>query len=130
MKSLGFLATLPEDLSSVSKSSFDGIVKTFMTIFTTKYMHTSLWSHATKELVLVGSYVSKSMDSERMLSFVSFVIDKMVLLISFDEGSIPLHVKLETICDISITHLNYLLRAFQGLEEVVSANFSDANVCS
>uniref|UniRef100_A0A7N0RGM5 MMS19 nucleotide excision repair protein n=1 Tax=Kalanchoe fedtschenkoi TaxID=63787 RepID=A0A7N0RGM5_KALFE len=128
VKGLGILATLPEDFSSVPKSFFEDILQAFMTIFTTKYDNASLWSQATKELVLVGSYVSKHRDSERMLSFMSTVIDKMISLIFLDDGSIPLLVKLDTVCDIGTTYLKYMLRIFQGLEEVVSANFSNAKV--
>ncbi|CAM8944187.1 unnamed protein product [Rhodiola kirilowii] len=97
VKGLGILSTLPKDLSST-----------------------------TKELVFVGSYVSKLPNTERMLSFMSIVIDKMILLVSLDNGSIPLQIKLDTVCEIGTTHLKYMLRIFQGLENVLSTNLSDA----
>ncbi|KAL9681946.1 hypothetical protein QQ045_013738 [Rhodiola kirilowii] len=126
VKGLGILLTLPKDLSPVSNSFFEDILETLMTIFGTKYNHTLLWSQTTKELVFVGSYVSKLPNTERMLSFKSIVIDKMILLISLDNGSIPLQIKLDTVCEIGTRHLKYMLRIFQGLENVLSTNLSDA----
>lgn len=58
------------------------------------------------------------------------VIEKIVLLASFHDLSMPLPLKLEAISEIGASGSNYLVKIVQGLEEAICANLSEVYVRS
>ncbi|KAK9281630.1 hypothetical protein L1049_004533 [Liquidambar formosana] len=69
------------------------------------------------------------MSPEKALSYMSIVVEKIVSLMSFNDFSMSLPLKLEAICDVGGTGQKFMLRVVQGLEEAISANLCDVHAC-
>lgn len=130
MKGLLILGTFPGGFFTISKSIFEDILLTLTSIITLDFEKTLLWKLALKALVYIGVSVDRCHESEKKLSYMGIVIDKIVSLASFHDFSMPLPLKLEAISEIGASGANYLLKIVQGLEEAIFDNLSEISVCS
>lgn len=129
VKGLQILATFPGDVSPVPISEFENILITFMSIITVDFKKTLLWRLALKALMNIGSFIDKNNESEKILSYMRIVVEKIVSLVSLDDVTMPFPLKLEAISGIGTSGLNYMLHIIQGFEEALFANLSEIYVC-
>lgn len=129
MKGLQILATFPRDVSPVPISKFENILITFMSIITVNFKKTLLWRLALKALMNIGSFIDRNNESEKILSYMRIVVEKIVSLVSLDDVTMPFPLKLEAISGIGTSGLNYMLHIIQGFEEALFANLSEIYVC-
>ncbi|KAL4625999.1 hypothetical protein ACB092_05G064500 [Castanea dentata] len=128
VKGLQILATFPGDVSPVPISEFENILITFMSIITVDFKKTLLWRLALKALMNIGSFIDKNNESEKILSYMRIVVEKIVSLVSLDDVTMPFPLKLEAISGIGRSGLNYMLHIIQGFEEALFANLSEIYV--
>ncbi|KAM4100099.1 hypothetical protein ACB094_05G042800 [Castanea mollissima] len=128
VKGLQILATFPGDVSPVPISEFENILITFMSIITVDFKKTLLWRLALKALMNIGSFIDKNNESEKILSYMRIVVEKIVSLVSLDDVTMPFPLKLEAISGIGTSGLNYMLHIIQGFEEALFANLSEIYV--
>ncbi|XP_031255744.1 MMS19 nucleotide excision repair protein homolog isoform X2 [Pistacia vera] len=128
VKGLLILGTFPGGSLIISKSTFENILLTLTSIITADFEKTLLWKLALKALVYIGLSIDRCHASEKELSYMGIVIEKIVLLASFNDLSMPLPLKLEAISEIGASGSNYLLKIVQGLEEAICANLSEVYV--
>uniref|UniRef100_A0A2N9GRY4 MMS19 nucleotide excision repair protein n=1 Tax=Fagus sylvatica TaxID=28930 RepID=A0A2N9GRY4_FAGSY len=128
VKGLQILATFPGDVSPISISEFENILITFMSIITENFKKTLLWRLALRALVNIGSFIDRYHESEKILSYMGVVVEKIILLVSLDDFTMPFPLKLEAISGIGTSGLNYMLNIVQGLEEAIFANLSEIYV--
>ena len=114
MKGLQILATFPGDVSPVPISEFKNILITFMSIITVNFKKTLLWRLALKALMNIGSFIDRNNESEKILSYMRIVVEKIVSLVSLDDVTMPFPLKLEAISGIGTSGLNYMLHIIQG----------------
>ncbi|XP_044487273.1 MMS19 nucleotide excision repair protein homolog isoform X1 [Mangifera indica] len=128
VKGLLILGTFPGGFFTISKSIFEDILLTLTSIITLDFEKTLLWKLALKALVYIGVSVDRCHESEKKLSYMGIVIDKIVSLASFHDFSMPLPLKLEAISEIGASGANYLLKIVQGLEEAIFDNLSEISI--
>ncbi|XP_050286018.1 MMS19 nucleotide excision repair protein homolog isoform X2 [Quercus robur] len=128
VKGLQILATFPGDVSPVPISEFENILITFMSIITVNFKKTLLWRLALKALMNIGSFIDRNNESEKILSYMRIVVEKIVSLVSLDDVTMPFPLKLEAISGIGTSGLNYMLHIIQGFEEALFANLSEIYV--
>ncbi|KAL2516268.1 ARM repeat superfamily protein [Forsythia ovata] len=124
VKGLQNLATFPGSLLAVSKSTYDSILLKLMSVITSDINKTFAWTSAMNSLVEIGSFLDNCPDSERSSSFGSIVVEKIFSLISSDDLTMPLSLKLQAAFEIGATGKNFMLRVVQGLDEAISPNLS------
>lgn len=128
MKGLLILGTFSGGSLIISNSIFENILLTFTSIIISEFENTLLWKLALKALVHIGSFIDRFNKSEKALSYMDVVIEKIVSLASSHDFSMPFPLKLEAISEIGATGRNYLLKIVQGLEEAVCANLYEVLV--
>lgn len=77
------------DKKIFSKSTFENILREFISVIILKFNNTSLWSSILDSLTEIGSFIEKSQDSEKMPSFDAIIVDKMVDLLAYDDSKMP-----------------------------------------
>ncbi|KAL9460603.1 hypothetical protein AB3S75_003746 [Citrus x aurantiifolia] len=128
VKGLLILGTFRGGSLIISNSIFENILLTFTSIIISEFENTLLWKLALKALVHIGSFIDRFNESEKALSYMDVVIEKIVSLASSHDFSMPFPLKLEAISEIGATGRNYLLKIVQGLEEAVCANLYEVLV--
>ncbi|XWS18947.1 hypothetical protein CRYUN_Cryun32bG0088600 [Craigia yunnanensis] len=128
VKGLLILATFPGGYLLISKTVFEKILMTFVSIVNVDYSNTLLWKLALKALVQIGSFIERNLESEKELSYMGIVVERIVSLASSGDFSIPLPLRLEALSDIGTSGQSYMLKVVQGLEEAVFANLSEVYV--
>lgn len=123
------MATFPGSFLPVPKLIFESILKRLMSIITLNFDNILLWKLSLKALVEIGSFVDTRHDSEKATCFNGLVVERIVLLLSYDDSTMPLSLKLEAVSEIGTTGLNYMLSIVQGLEKAILDKLSDALVC-
>ncbi|KAK4269315.1 hypothetical protein QN277_022487 [Acacia crassicarpa] len=124
VKGLQILAMFPGDTFPITKLLFENILRKFMSVITEDFNKTILWKAALKALVHIGSFIHKFHESEKAKSYRSFVVEKIVELLSLDDTTMPFPLKLEALSDIGMTGVMHMLRVLQELEGTVFANLS------
>lgn len=112
----------------MSKSTFDDVLMTFMSIITVDFNKTLLWKHALKALVNIGSFIHGCNESEQA-SYMDIVVDKIILLALSANNSMPWPLKLTAISSISTSGQKYMLKIVLWLEEMILTNLSEFYVC-
>ncbi|THF99081.1 hypothetical protein TEA_007038 [Camellia sinensis var. sinensis] len=79
-------------------------------------------------LVEIGSFVDNRHEADKAPIFKGIVVEKIVSLMSPDDSTMPLSLKLEAISEIGTTGLNFMLTIVQGLEKTVFAKLSESFV--
>lgn len=129
VKGLQTLATFPGSSMPISKAIYEKVLAMFVSIITRRCEEKLLWKLVFKALMQIGTFIESSHDSEKRISYMNIVIGETVSLLSPDDSEMPLPPKLEALCGIGTTGLDYMMRVIKGLEEAVSANFKKASVC-
>ncbi|XP_021836146.1 MMS19 nucleotide excision repair protein homolog isoform X2 [Spinacia oleracea] len=124
VKGLQILATFPGDTAPVSKSLFENIVTTLISIVTNNFNVTALWKASVNALAEIGTFLNDSSYSEKSLSYMSTAVERMIVLISLDDSTMPYSLLLEALSKISASGYTYLSRIAQELQEVMSAKFT------
>ncbi|KAJ6706369.1 DNA REPAIR/TRANSCRIPTION PROTEIN MET18/MMS19 [Salix purpurea] len=128
VKGLQILATFPGGYLLVSKSTCESILMTFVSIITVDFNRTLLWKLSVKALVQIGLLINGSNQSEKSMSYIDIVVQKIVSMISSDNHDIPFQLKLEAISDIGTSGLKYMLKIVTGVQEVICANLAEVYV--
>ena len=128
MKGLQILATFPGEFLPISKSIFENVLLTFISIIVEDFNKTLLWKLALKALVQIGSFIDRFHESEKALSYNYIVVEKIVSLMFLDDFGLPFQLRLEAISDIGTTGLNVMLKIVEGLEDAIFANLSEVYV--
>ncbi|XP_038693958.1 MMS19 nucleotide excision repair protein homolog isoform X2 [Tripterygium wilfordii] len=121
VRGLQILAMYPGECSLVSKSTFESILMTFISIVSMDLSKTLLWKLALKSLVHIASFLNRWHESEKAQIYTSVVVDKIVSLVYLDDFSMPVPLKLEAISDVGTSGLNYMLKIVEGLGEAICA---------
>lgn len=114
----------PGSFTQVPKHIFENVLLTLMSVITTDFNKTFLWKTALKALVDIGFYVDKSCEDEKVASFESVVMEKIGFLISSNDLTVPLTLKLQTTFDIGMTGKKFMHRAVQELDKTLFDNLS------
>lgn len=122
------MATFPEDHLPISKNVFENILTTLMSTILVDFNQPLLWKHALKALVHIGSFVSKYNESEKALSYMTIVVEKIVSSLSDDNFTLPFPLIVEVVSEIGASGKNHMLKIVQGLEGAIIANISDSFV--
>uniref|UniRef100_A0A6N2NHI5 MMS19 nucleotide excision repair protein n=1 Tax=Salix viminalis TaxID=40686 RepID=A0A6N2NHI5_SALVM len=125
VKGLQILATFPGGYLLVSKSTCESILMTFVSIITVDFNNTLLWKLSVKALVQIGLLINGSNQSEKSMSYMDIVVQKIISMISSDNHDIPFQLKLEAISDIGTSGLKYMLKIVTGVQEVICANLDE-----
>ncbi|XP_021749612.1 MMS19 nucleotide excision repair protein homolog isoform X2 [Chenopodium quinoa] len=128
VKSLQILATFPGDSAPVSKSLFENIVVTLVSIVTNNFDVTALWKASINALTEIGTFLNDFHYSEKLLSFMSTAVERMIVLISLDDSTMPYSLLLEALSKISASGYTFLLRNVQEWQEAMSAKFAKVYV--
>ncbi|CAL5439668.1 unnamed protein product [Camellia sinensis] len=128
VRGLQILATFPGSFLPISKSIFENILMRLMSIISLNFDKAFLWKLSLKALVEIGSFVDNRHEADKAPSFKGIVVEKIVSLMSPDDSTMPLSLKLEAISEIGTTGLNFMLTIVQGLEKTVFAKLSDSFV--
>ncbi|KAB5563913.1 hypothetical protein DKX38_003967 [Salix brachista] len=128
VKGLQILATFPGGYLLVSKSTCESILMTFVSIITVDFNKTLLWKLSVKALVQIGLLINGSNQSEKSMSYMDIVVQKIISMISSDNHDIPFQLKLEAISDIGTSGLKYMLKIVTGVQEVICANLDEVYV--
>lgn len=129
MKGLQILATFPGDFLQTPKVMFENVLKTLMSIILVDFDMPLLWKLALKALACFGSFVDMYHESEKAQSYIGFVVEKTISLVSQDDFNVPFPLKLEAVSEIGASRPNHMLRIVQGLEEAIVSNLSEIYVC-
>ncbi|XP_039690241.1 MMS19 nucleotide excision repair protein homolog isoform X2 [Medicago truncatula] len=127
VKGLQILAMFNLDVFPIPKSTFENILKKFMSIIIEDFNKTILWNSTLKSLFHIGSLFQNFSESEKAMSYRSFVLDKTMELLSLDDISLPFSLKLEVLSDIGMTSMKNMLKILQGLEGAIFANLSEVH---
>lgn len=129
MKGLQIMATFPGSFLPVPKFIFESILTRLMSIITLNFDNEVLWKLSLKALVEIGSFVDTHHDSDKATCFKGLVVERIILLLSSNDSTMSLSLKLKAISEIGPTGLNFMLSIVQGLEKAVFDKLSDALVC-
>ncbi|KAM7254505.1 hypothetical protein ACFE04_003885 [Oxalis oulophora] len=124
---LEILGTFPGGYLVIAKSLFENILIKFVSILTLDINKPVAWKWALKALGVMGSFIVKHQESEKELSYVGIVVEKIVTLAHADDSVMPFHLKVEAICVVGGIKPNYMLKVAQGIEEAVYANLSEVH---
>lgn len=134
VRSLQILATFPGKFPLVSASLYEEILLKLVSVLTSDFDKKFLWELVLRSLVEIGFFIDQHPDSERATSFEIIVVEKMISLISSDNSTMPLALKLQAFLDIGMTGLRNMLIVVQGLNEAIASSFTrayvDGNRCS
>ncbi|XP_062109746.1 MMS19 nucleotide excision repair protein homolog [Humulus lupulus] len=100
VKCLQILATFPEGHLPISKSIFENILTSLVSIILVDFKQMLLWKLAVKALVHIGSFISKYNELEKALSYTSIVVEKIVSSLSSDKFTLPFPLKLEVVSEL------------------------------
>ncbi|KAK2425246.1 MMS19 nucleotide excision repair protein [Trifolium repens] len=125
VKGLQILAMFHLDVFPIPKSTFENILKKFMSIIIEDFNKTVLWNATLKALFHIGSFVQNISESEKAMSYRSFVVDKTMELLSLHDTALPFSLKVEALSDIGMTGMKNMLTILQGLEGTIFANLSE-----
>lgn len=128
VKGLQILATFPGDFLQTPKVMFENVLKTLMSIILVDFDMPLLWKLALKALAHIGSFVDMYHESEKAQSYIGFVVEKTISLVSQDDFNVPFRLKLEAVSEIGASRPNHMLRIVQGLEEAIVSNLSEIYV--
>ncbi|KAJ1378148.1 MMS19, C-terminal [Sesbania bispinosa] len=128
VKGLQILAMFHPDDFPIPKSIFENILRKFMSIIIEDPDKTILWEAALKALFHIGSFVHKFHESEKAMSYRSFVVEKIVELLSLHDITLPFPLKVEALSNVGMTGMKNMLTILQGLGGAVFANLSEAYV--
>ncbi|GAV61259.1 MMS19_N domain-containing protein [Cephalotus follicularis] len=125
VKGLQILSTFPGGYLLISKSILENILVTFVSIITVDFHKMLVWRSALKALVHIGSFTERCHNSEKTMSYMGIVVDKIVSLACVDSSNMPFPLILEAISEIGRSGRNYMLKIVQGIKEAVCANLSE-----
>ncbi|XP_012069080.1 MMS19 nucleotide excision repair protein homolog isoform X1 [Jatropha curcas] len=125
VKGLQILATFPGGHLLISKSTFDNILMTFISIITVDFDKTLLWKQVMKALVYIGSFIHERNEAEKSVSYMDIIVDKIILLAFSADFSVPWPLKLTAISSIGTSGQKYMLKIVQGLEKAIHANLAE-----
>ncbi|KAA3478595.1 MMS19 nucleotide excision repair protein-like protein isoform X1 [Gossypium australe] len=129
VKGLLILATFPGGYSLISKTVFEKILVTFVSIINEEYSKRLSWKLALKALVEIGSFIERYHESEKEPSYMDIVVEKILSLAFVGDFGIPFPLRLEALSDIGTSGRSYMLKVVQGLEEAIYANLYEVYVC-
>ncbi|XP_022723670.1 MMS19 nucleotide excision repair protein homolog isoform X2 [Durio zibethinus] len=124
VKGLLILATFPGGYFLIPKTVFERILVTFVSIVNVDYSNTLLWKLALKALVQIGLFIERYHESEKELSYLGIVVERIVSLASVDDFSMPFTLRVEALLEIGTSGQSYMLKVVQGLEGTIYANLS------
>ncbi|KAK2371353.1 MMS19 nucleotide excision repair protein [Trifolium repens] len=125
VKGLQILAMFHLDVFPIPKSTFENILKKFMSIIIEDFNKAVLWNATLKALFHIGSFVQNISESEKAMSYRSFVVDKTMELLSLHNTALPFSLKVEALSDIGMTGMKNMLTILHGLEGTIFANLSE-----
>ncbi|KAB2079049.1 hypothetical protein ES319_A06G205300v1 [Gossypium barbadense] len=128
VKGLLILATFPGGYSLISKTVFEKILVTFVSIINEEYSKRLSWKLALKALVEVGSFIERYHESEKESSYMDIVVEKILSLAFVGDFGILFPLRLEALSDIGTSGRSYMLKVVQGLEEAIYANLYEVYV--
>ena len=88
MKGLQILATFPGEFLPISKSIFENVLLTFISIIVEDFNKTLLWKLALKALVQIGSFIDRFHESDKTLSYNCIIDENIVSLMFLDDFGI------------------------------------------
>nr|XP_043614238.1 MMS19 nucleotide excision repair protein homolog [Erigeron canadensis] len=121
VRGLQILASFPGIFFAVSKSTFENILGEFV-VMILEFNNTSRWRYILKALIEVGSYIEESDDSEKRQSFDVIVVEWMMGLLSSEDLTMPLSLKVEAVAEINMVSLKYMLRFVHKLDNAISTS--------
>ncbi|XP_047325692.1 MMS19 nucleotide excision repair protein homolog [Impatiens glandulifera] len=125
LKGLQILATFPGSSFPVSKSIYENILTKLMSIITLDFSHSLLWKLSLKALVAIGSFIEKHNESEKAVSFKAIVVDRVIRMLSYDDTTVHLELKLQTVTDIGMIGPTHMMCVVQALEETIFSYLSE-----
>ncbi|GJY16789.1 MMS19 nucleotide excision repair protein homolog isoform X1 [Tanacetum coccineum] len=125
VKGLQILASFPGNFLPVSKSTFESILAEFISVISLNFNNTTLWRSVLNALAEIGSYIEEYHDSEKMPSFDVIVVERMVALLSADDSTMPLSLKVEAVSEIGKTNLKYMLKIVQELNKAICTSLHE-----
>ncbi|KAB2026611.1 hypothetical protein ES319_D06G232100v1 [Gossypium barbadense] len=128
VKGLLILATFPGGYSLISKTVFEKILVTFVSIINEEYSKRLSWKLALKALGEIGSFIERYHESEKEPSYMDIVVEKILSLAFVGDFGIPFPLRLEALSDIGTSGRSYMLKVVQGLEEAIYANLYEVYV--
>lgn len=128
VKGLQILATFPGAHFPVSKSVFESILVKLVSNVTENFSMTYLWKASVNTLVNIGIFLEEYPDPEKLQSYMSVVVERIILLISQEDSTMPYALVLEAISDISSSGHTFKLRIVQGVQVAILVKFSNVFV--
>ncbi|KAH9605118.1 hypothetical protein KSS87_005742 [Heliosperma pusillum] len=128
VKGLQILATFPGGSLPVSTSIFDGILVTLVSVVTEKPTLTSLRKMSLKALAEIGTFLHEYPCPEKLESYLSTVIERIILLISVDVSTMPYSLALEALSEICASGHSFMSRIVEAVQEAISAIFIEVFV--
>ncbi|XP_057518701.1 MMS19 nucleotide excision repair protein homolog isoform X2 [Amaranthus tricolor] len=136
VKGLQILATFPGHSVPVSTTTFDTIMGIFVSIVNNNFNMPTLWNVSLNALAETGTFLYEYPYSEKLLSYTSTVVERLISLISSDDSAIPFSLLLEALSKIGATGHTVLLKIVQGMQDTISVKFAkfyldgDVKVCA
>ena len=129
MKGLQILATFPGHSVPVSTTTFDTIMGIFVSIVNNNFNMPTLWNVSLNALAETGTFLYEYPYSEKLLSYTSTVVERLISLISSDDSAIPFSLLLEALSKIGATGHTVLLKIVHGMQDTISVKFAKFYVC-
>ncbi|KAL2940243.1 MMS19 nucleotide excision repair protein-like protein [Bienertia sinuspersici] len=124
VKGLQILATFPGDFAPVSLSTFENIMVILVSIVTHNFNLAILWKVSLNALAEIGTFLNEFPYSEKLVSYMSTAVEKLILLISLDDSTMPFSLLLEALTEISASGPMFSSRIIHGVQEALSAKFA------
>ncbi|KAL2939410.1 MMS19 nucleotide excision repair protein-like protein, partial [Bienertia sinuspersici] len=128
VKGLQILATFPGDFAPVSLSTFENIMVILVSIVTHNFNLAILWKVSLNALAGIGTFLNEFPYSEKLVSYMSTAVEKLILLISLDDSTMPFSLLLEALTEISASGPMFSSRIIHGVQEALSAKFAKVYV--
>ncbi|KAL1188270.1 MMS19 nucleotide excision repair-like protein [Cardamine amara subsp. amara] len=111
--------------SPLSRSEFEKILMTLTSIITAKSAKTVVWELALRALVCIGSFIDRYHDSDKVMSYMSIVVENLVSLASSSQCGLPYAMLLEATSEVCSTGPEHVEKMVQGFEEAFCSSLSD-----
>ncbi|XP_065866640.1 MMS19 nucleotide excision repair protein homolog isoform X2 [Euphorbia lathyris] len=125
VKGMQIMAMFPGAYLVVSKLIFSNILMTLMSTVTSGLNETLLWKETLKALVHIGSFIYEYNETEKEMSYMNIVVDKMILCTSSADFSMPWSLKMAAISSVAAIGQKIMLKIIQGLEEAILVNLPE-----
>ncbi|KAL8170444.1 hypothetical protein V2J09_022248 [Rumex salicifolius] len=128
VKGLQILATFPGGFCTISKSIYEELLMTLISVIHIDFNVTSLWTLALKTLIQIGTSINQYNESGKSQCYTDIVVGRLISLMAMNDPTIPYPLILDAISDISTTGPLFLLKIVQGAEQMILAKLSEIYV--